>query len=145
MTTEEIMALPEGTPVIVDDIIGELTFQEIPEYYPKAEALAIKYLEDYYYTDYANIVDTIEDKEINDTVTDLIDKEDNDRELKESNLTYELIHCFVRYRGEYTYGFAYNQPEDINVSPRDIGAPSLKKGEPCVCFMYPSESYTLIK
>ena len=55
--TAEIMKLPAGTDILVDGIKGKLVFQDIPEDFEIAQKLSIKFLEDYYCSDYANILD----------------------------------------------------------------------------------------
>ena len=144
MTTKEIIKLPAGTDILVDDIKGKLVFQDIPEDFEIAQKLSIKFLEDYYYYDYANILETVDDKEINDTLVALVE-ENRFEEMKEFNLTEKLIYYFTQFRNEYTHGIEYIQTEDYNVSPRNMGKPSIRKGTPCVCYEYPPESYTLIK
>lgn len=143
-----LMVLPEGTPVIVNGIEGELVFSKYPENFEqlKSRVRAFVLSSDPYYEEDESIEDVIDDA-INKHIDTL--KSGNYQQQKSSSErpstalepSEEDFHTYLRYKDEYEFGVSWVQKEDYNVKPRDLGKPSIPKGTVLVCYQYEAGTY----
>lgn len=146
----ELMAFPEGTSVTVLGITGILVFAPYPENFNKVIEAVLEYMGKYdedFFDDFQEAVEN--------TLDDLIELyRKNEGNLIEENKmrnpavfrtpTLDEIHLFHRFYNAFEFGIQYEQPEDVNVSPRDISKPFIKKGEIVVCYNYKASDYRII-
>lgn len=130
-----LMALPEGTPVKVGDVVGTLVFRPYPENYKKLIAAMDSYMEEEYFSEGEEI-------EAVGNLIEELSKEKSPHSIM--GITEEDAHKFYVHHNCYEFGISSVQLEDENVSPRDIGKPSIRKGSAIVCYEYSAGCYEVI-
>jgi hypothetical protein len=141
----KLMALPEGTSVTVDGVTGILVFSPYPENFEQILKTVYDYIMEHSYADEDDSEERILEEGIYDACEKYRRSYNGEGEIKENLPSEEYFHLFHRFYDAYEFGIQYLQPEDYNVSPRDIGKPYLKKGQTVVCYKYPAEEYKIIQ
>lgn len=145
---KKLMSLPEGTPIKVDGHTGILSFAPYPENYNAIREVMEKRIEENMFDDQP--LDYIED-EVVDHLLEKLSRE-GEKEVETSfkrpptdiRLTLEEVQMYDRYRNSYEFGIEFVQEKDLNISPRNIGKPMIRKGVTAVCFEYPADMYEIL-
>lgn len=144
----KLLSLPEGTPIRVDGHTGILAFAPYPENYNAVREVMEKRIQENMFDDQP--LDYVEDE----LITYLLEKLSREGEREVDNtfkkpstyirLTLEEVQMYDRYRNSYEFGIEFIQEKDLNISPRNIGKPMIRKGTAAVCFEYPANMYEII-